>query len=92
MDLTFLFKRPKTHFRANGDIKANAPQEYLNKPDCDNLAKAVMDALTVLGFWPDDKFVCSMSIFKGYLANPTETPGVFIGIQEINPPARLSRH
>jgi len=37
-----VFKRPKSHLTKRG-VKSSAPQ--LPRPDCDNIAKAVLDAL-----------------------------------------------
>jgi Holliday junction resolvase RusA-like endonuclease len=37
-----------------------------SKPDADNLAKAVLDALTDVSAWTDDSLVVSLSIVKTY--------------------------
>ena len=80
VNLTFLFPRPKNHFRSNGILKENAPKWHTAKPDRDNLDKAVLDALTNLGIWSDDKQVCAGLIQKLY-AN--EQPGVDVRIVEL---------
>lgn len=68
--LNFLFPRPKSHFRANGTLKMDAPLFHTGKPDADNLAKAVMDALTQLGgFWSDDATIAQLFIAKAYCRN-----------------------
>ena len=64
--LTFYFPRPKNHFRSNGELKPNAPQWHTSKPDRDNSDKAILDALTNLGIWRDDKQVCDGRIRKLY--------------------------
>lgn len=66
LDIDYYFKRPKAHFRANGDLKDSAPCWYSRKPDRDNLDKAVMDALTQLGIWKDDKQVVAGHTTKQY--------------------------
>lgn len=67
--LQFVFERPKAHFRSNGrDLKDWAPVWNSSRMDCDNLAKAVLDCLTVLGFWKDDGIVCSLTVTKRYCA------------------------
>lgn len=66
LDVTFYFPRPKSHFRANGDLKEKAPEWHTSKPDRDNLEKALMDALTTLGVWADDCQVCTGSVRKLY--------------------------
>jgi Holliday junction resolvase RusA-like endonuclease len=37
---------------------------HTQKPDADNVAKAVMDGLTAAGVWPDDAVVWSLTISK----------------------------
>lgn len=55
--LEFDLPRPKSHFGTgkNADkLKPDAPKWHTQKPDADNMAKAVMDALTSAGAWTDD--------------------------------------
>lgn len=66
VNLTFYFPRPKGHLRTNGELKPNAPKWHTTKPDRDNSDKAVLDALTNLGIWGDDKQVCDGRIRKLY--------------------------
>jgi len=83
--LTFFMPRPKKHFTTSGQLKAGAPcYLYANKPDADNLAKAVLDALTALRVWGDDDQVVELIVRKywesdrnGKQANP---PGCIIRI------------
>ena len=42
----FRMPRPKSHFRANGLLKLDAPDWHTSKPDIDKLTRAVLDALT----------------------------------------------
>lgn len=81
VDLTFYFPRPKAHFRAGGALKDTAPIWHTTKPDRDNSDKAVLDALTNLGIWQDDKQVCSGMIEKRY-STPPGLPGCRIQISE----------
>ena len=62
VELTFLFERPKSH-RTKKGVKATAPK--LPPPDCDNLAKAVLDALTCVA-WHDDRQVARLTVSKSY--------------------------
>jgi Holliday junction resolvase RusA-like endonuclease len=78
LDIRFFFPRPKSHFRKAG-LKPTAPSHHSQKPDCDNAAKAVMDALTILGLWSDDKQVCRLSVSKNY----AQQPGAEISVREI---------
>jgi Holliday junction resolvase RusA-like endonuclease len=81
VDLTFFFPRPKAHFRSNGELKPNAPRWHTGKPDRDNSDKAVLDALTNLGIWGDDKQVCDGTLKKLYNNSPG-LPGCSIRISE----------
>ena len=65
VSLTFFFPRPKGHYNKKG-LKATAPKWHTTKPDRDNADKAVLDALTNLGIWADDKQVCCGWIRKMY--------------------------
>lgn len=62
VELTFLFQRPKSH-RTKKGVKTTAPK--LPAPDCDNLAKAVLDALTCVA-WHDDRQVARLTVSKAY--------------------------
>lgn len=56
-----VFERPKSHMKKSG-VKADAPR--LPRPDVDNLAKAVLDALQeVMG---DDANVARLVVEKSY--------------------------
>lgn len=80
--MVFSFPRPKSHFRSNGDVKENAPHWHVARPDVDNLQKAVMDALTALGFWRDDSLVAEVESVKKYVAGKNYAPGAMIEIRE----------
>jgi len=60
--LSFTFGRPKSHMTARG-VKKTAPA--LPREDVDNLAKAVLDALTCHA-WHDDKQVAELHVLKQY--------------------------
>ena len=83
VELQFRMPRPKSHhISANRDrpLKATAPEWPTGKPDCDNLAKAVLDCLTQLGgFWKDDSQVCGLLISKAY-ETVSKPPGVTVVI------------
>jgi Holliday junction resolvase RusA-like endonuclease len=56
-----VFERPKSHLRKSG-VRADAPR--LPRPDVDNIAKAVLDALQdVIG---DDTSVARLVVEKSY--------------------------
>lgn len=79
----FFFPRPKGHFRSNGELKGNAPTYVTTKPDFDNCAKAVADALTQLGFWKDDSQIAAHVMVKRYTQAGYSTTGAIICIREL---------
>ena len=83
LDATFVFARPKSHYIGNKPergLRADAPRWHTQKPDRDNLDKALLDALTQLGcFWHDDSQVCAGEIVKEY----GPTPGARVWIMPL---------
>lgn len=63
--LRFYLPRPRGHF-AKAGLKSTAPECHTSKPDVDNLAKAVLDALVGIGFLHDDRLVRFLLITKDY--------------------------
>jgi crossover junction endodeoxyribonuclease RusA len=63
-------------------LTRKAPPErlpHIGKPDIDNAAKAVLDALTMAGAWVDDALVASLTITTQYAATG-EAPGAEIAL------------
>ena len=82
LEVEFFMPRPKGHFRTGkhaGQLKPAAPVHHTGKPDIDNAVKAVLDAMTLLGFWDDAKLVYRVVASKRY-AGPGERPGAQIGV------------
>lgn len=73
--LLFLLQRPKKPKRL----------QATGKPDVDNLAKAVMDALSTAGWWNDDAQVTTLVVTKQYTEGFVffKDPGVFIDAWEL---------
>jgi len=68
VSIGFGFRRPKSHFGAGknaGVLKKTAAYEYIKKPDVDNLAKFVLDALNGV-FFKDDCQVNFLTAWKHY--------------------------
>ncbi len=65
MHLRFHLPRPRGHFGKAG-IKPAAPCHHVARPDIDNLAKAVIDALVAIGFLRDDCLVHLLFLTKRY--------------------------
>lgn len=74
--MRFEIQRPKFHYSKRG-LKRHAPTYHAGKPDLDNLAKAVMDAITDVGFWKGDEQVASLALTKQWQLTG---PGVAIRI------------
>jgi Holliday junction resolvase RusA-like endonuclease len=70
--IDFHFSRPKSHFKTGKNsnvMKSNAPSWHTSKPDVDNLAKFVMDAMNKI-YWKDDSYISTCYITKKYSTNP----------------------
>lgn len=87
--ITAYFPRPASHFRrvlGSCVLKQGAPVFHTQKPDADNIAKAVMDALGPHGSWPgvwdDDKQVASLIVGKCY-ASPGNGPSVEVSVTRL---------
>ena len=82
--LCFYLARPNGHYTAGKierGLRATAPHYHTGKPDADNLAKAVMDALTQCGwFWGDDAQVSVLTAAKLYADSGT---GAQVEIKEV---------
>lgn len=60
-------------------LRTGSSTAYTGKPDADNVAKLVMDALTRAGTWRDDTQVSDLSVRRRYLDLGLD--GVEIGIE-----------
>ena len=63
--LEFTFVRPKSHVTSKGALRKSAPAQLVAKPDVDNLAKFVLDALNGT-YYKDDSQVCQLFVHKRY--------------------------
>ncbi len=82
--ITFYMPRPKSHYRSNGALKDASPVFlHDHKPDADNLAKVVLDALTGIRAWLDDDQVCELTVLKRWEQPRSESPGCSIRITEL---------
>ena len=67
--LVFYMPRPKSHYGTGRNanlLKDTAPYHHTKTPDIDNLTKAVMDAITDIKVWKDDKQVVAVDAEKRY--------------------------
>ena len=65
-----------------GKVRESAPRWHTSKPDYDNIAKAITDALTKAGIWADDAQVAIGSVVKRYVGDG-EQPRAEISIEEL---------
>lgn len=79
VDIDFFFPRPGRLMRKKDP---DVPIPHDSKPDRDNCEKAVLDALTQLGFWRDDAQVCEGEVRKFY-ASKSGTPHAKIQISAV---------
>ena len=82
--LTFHMPRPKSHLRANGQVKPDAPTFVTTRPDIDRLARSVLDAISVHPgpVLADDSKVVVLYAAKSYCA-PGEGPGVTVLVSDL---------
>lgn len=88
--ITAYFQRPASHFRrvrGTDVLKQGSPIYHDQKPDADNVAKAVMDALGPAGawqgVWADDKQVAALTVIKMY-APPGKGPYVEVKVNRLS--------
>lgn len=73
--VTFVMPRPRSHYRANGELKPNAPRWHSHKPDTTKLLRSIEDALTGI-LWRDDAQIVMQSAAKVY----GERPGAHVKV------------
>ena len=79
VSVVFRFKRPKSHFTTNGQLKANAPEHCIVKRnDIDKCCRSTLDALSETVF-ADDSLVMSLNAEKRYCIG-AEPPGALITV------------
>jgi crossover junction endodeoxyribonuclease RusA len=82
---TFLFKRPKAHYRTgqfSEMLKDDAPRYVGQKPDLDKLIRSTWDALTQSGIIRDDAMIVVSRANKLWCGT-TELPGALITIGDM---------
>lgn len=75
VSITFRFKRPKSHFgigKNSNLLKDSAPTYHTSRPDADNLAKFVLDALNTV-YWRDDSIISKLNVTKVYALDTPRT-------------------
>jgi len=77
--IKFLFARPKSHYRTNGQLKESAPIYHSHIPDLSKIMRSTEDAIVDAGLLIDDSRISSAEISKFYCM-PDERPGALITI------------
>lgn len=81
---TFVFARPKNHFRTNGHLKPAAPQHCITRVgDVDKLCRACLDALADGAIFNDDAQVVSLFASRRF-AHDREQPSAIITITALS--------
>jgi crossover junction endodeoxyribonuclease RusA len=83
LDIEFRYNRPKGHYgsrKGQPYLKDSAPTYKGSMPDCDKLARAILDALTGIAY-VDDALVVHLSVLKIYAET---TAGALITIAPIS--------
>lgn len=77
--LDFVFLRPNSHRLKSGSLKSAAPKTHRTKPDVDNLAKCVLDAMNHIAYI-DDAQIQDLCVNKRY-ATSSEEEGCWVTVQ-----------
>lgn len=81
VEITCQFQRPPSHATKAGGVRTTAPA-FPPRADVDNLAKAVLDAVSDSGVvWDDDDQVVRLVVSKGY----AQRAGVVVTIRRVPP-------
>lgn len=78
LELQFWFPRPKSK---QWKTRAMLSYWHTTKPDIDNLAKSVKDALTNV-LWHDDAQVCALEVHKR-VCGSQDAPGVWLLVRQL---------
>ena len=69
IDVTFLMRRPRSHYRAGRhahELRPDAPHRHTSRPDGDKLLRSTLDALKVAGVYVDDANLATIVARKVY--------------------------
>ena len=83
LTVTFYVQRPKSHFRANGELRPDAPCAPFGRPDLDKYLRSTMDGLTDGGIWKDDSQVVTIDAGKRYCNLERPTPCAVIDVLRV---------
>lgn len=79
---TYVFPRPKSHYRTNGEILPQYVDAlYLTTPDRDKLDRCLNDGLTDSGIITDDRIIYAGTSRKIYVCPEAPEPGCLVTIR-----------
>ena len=81
VSIAFALPRRKSEIAAAGGLRPSAREHHVTRPDVDNLAKGVLDAMTAAGLINDDRQVVRLVVEKFY-ANGLEG-GAVVKVRDV---------
>lgn len=84
VEINYYMPRPKYHYRANGQLKGNAPVYHEIEPDADKLTRSTQDAMTGV-VWRDDGQIAILRVIKFYDREQGLGCGAGITVRELQP-------
>ena len=85
LELRFVLSRPKSHYDKAGIVRKRMSRSHTSKPDVDNLAKAVMDAIQQVHVWVDDSQVTELLVTKRWSSSTVDVSGCQIHLSTVTP-------
>lgn len=83
VSIVFRFRRPKAHFKTNGELRETAPRQCIVKRnDIDKCIRSTLDGLVQGELLVDDCLVVSVNAQKRYCV-AAEPPGAVIGLMPL---------
>lgn len=83
VELDFRFVRPRSHHKANGQLRASAPRFcVVKRNDLDKCCRSTLDGLVDGGLLVDDCLVVELFAWKGY-CGIGEQPGAVVRIRRL---------
>jgi crossover junction endodeoxyribonuclease RusA len=83
VSIVFRFRRPKAHFKANGELRDTAPRHCIVKRnDIDKCCRSTLDGMVQGELLVDDCLVVSVNAQKRYCVG-SEPPGAVIDVMPL---------
>ncbi len=82
VQITAIFNVPKSASKKKKQAMFEGKEHPCKKPDSDNIAKVICDALNQLAY-ADDTQICELIVKKRYVSDLDALPEVIVGIEEM---------